>query len=522
MPKAGQNEIITQRFRRNFVQQGGPRPSNPLAFAGVGTQHMVITALSVPDSGDVTLQHAPDPHQPGGLRTVARTKGVPDPASATFVLTEKANSLPWTHFKQNCPFNVYEAVGGPCSDLSDYSNGWSAYTRVFSYAEISTRDFGALQDWESDDQNTVELSTTLENVYSIGPLSFGLEASSTIAFEVTDVVFGTKVQCGDCGVPNDGTNFIYASVKGASSPATKPAVVYTVNGGSTWSSVSVATAATGEDIKAIGIVGSYLVLLSATGGTASASCLYVSQLNTVTGVPSSTFTKVTPSVFNATNICFDFYVKSQSEVFFVAAGGYVYKSTDVLTDMTLNNGGDTVTDTLARIHGLDEIIYAVGQNGSVIKSTNGGNTWAVTTTLPGAGSNTAVVVLDQFRAWVGNSIGVLYYTIDGGENWSTKSYSGTTPVGIQDIAFATDEVGYITYTTGATVGRIATTWTGGASWVASTSTNTRLGSVPTSTTLNRIALPVSNDPTVNVNTVAVGGLGTSPDGVLLLGVASRL
>jgi len=521
MPKQGTNEINTQQFSRNFFQQGAARPGNAVRYAGLDTEYMIITGLTVSDKGSVDIQYAPDPVRPGALRRVATTHGQPDPSEATLQLTEKHGKIPWFHYQQYCPFNVYQFAGTQCVDLTDTANGWDNYVRILSNAEVSSKDFGALQAWEDDGQNTVDLSVTLGSVQTVGRLSFGEKATSTVTANVADIVFGKQVRCGDCGVPNDGTRFIYAVQDGISSPATKPAVIYSVDYGATWVSQSVTTAANAETIKAIEIVGNYLVLLSATGGASLASCLYVSQLNTVTGVPSTTYTKVTPAVFNPTNISFDMFALSQSEVFFAAAGGYVYKSTDILNDMTLVSAGDATTVTLQRIHGVEDTIVIVGQSGVVIKSTNRGSTFSVTTTNPGAGSNSAVAVLDQYRYWVGNLSGALYYTLDGGETWTAKTFTAGTPIAVQDIQFASDEVGVLSYTTAGPVARIATTIFGGQSWWDSATTTKRLGTVTAAATYNRVAFPSSGDGTTTINTVALGGLGTGTDGVISLGVAAH-
>lgn len=521
MPKVGQNEINTQQFRRNFIQHGGPRPNAALKFSGLDGQYMIISDLTVNDSGDIEYLRVPDPLIPGALRTVARSRSAPDPDEATLTLLEKRAALPWYHFKQNCAFNVYEMVGSKCVDLSDFNSGWDSYVRVLSYCEVSSKSFGALQAWEDDGQNEAELGVTLAT-YSVGALQFGLKAASTITTEVADVVFGKQVRCGDCGIPNDGTAFIYAVQRGVSSPASKPAVIYSTNGGASWSSITISTAANSESVAAIDIVGDKLVVLSTLGGTGAASCLYVSSINSVTGVPSTTFTKVTPTVFNSTNVISDMHVVSPSAVFFVGVGGYIYKSADILSDMTLVSAGDATVSDLKRITGVDQTLYAVGASAAVIVSNDGGTTWTVTTTLPGAATVNAVAVLDPYRAWVGDSAGAVYYTLDGGATWTAKSFTGLTATAVQDIAFATDEVAMIAFTISGPVSRIATTLNGGERWVDSGTTSRRLGSVPSAETINRIAFPTTGDSTVNVNTVAVCGLGSNPDGVLMIGTAARV
>jgi photosystem II stability/assembly factor-like uncharacterized protein len=131
-----------------------------------------------------------------------------------------------------------------------------------------------------------------------------------------------------------------------------------------------------------------------------------------------------------------------------------------------------------------------------------------------------VNVLDRNRIWVGNSSGVVYYSLDGGESWVTQAL-GVTPSAIQDIRFTTQECGYIAYTA-SSLGRIAATIDGGESWVTSDVTNPRIIGVPTTVTqrYNRIAYPIVNDAGIRANYAALGGLGATTDGALMVGAGN--
>lgn len=522
MPKLSADEIITQRHKRNFIQFGGPAPDNPVKYGGQDTQYMSIQGVTLHDSGSIDPIYVPDPRQIGAFKAVNRSRNAPDLPEATLVLFEKHASLPWHLVKQNCPFTLYEATGA-CRDLSDFNNGWTDHIMVYSNALVTDKDLGDRSAWDSDDAIEDSLSLTLSSVYPIAALQFGAKADTTITAEMKDVVFGTSIRCGDCGVPNDGTRFIYAVQKGIASPATKPTVFYSVDGGVTWSSAAISSAANAEDIVALDIVGTYLVAASKTGGTASASCFHIAPINTATGVPSTSWVKVLPASFNATNTVNDMFVLSPSEIFFVCDGGYVYKSTDITGDVTAISQGDATVQNLARIDGQGDVLYAVGAGAAVIKSTNRGQTWAVTTTSPGAAANTAVDVLDAYRAWVGNASGALYYTKDGGETWTAKTFTAQTATAVKDIQFASDEVGVVAFTITGPVGYIASTINGGYSWVdSSVSTTTRLGLVPANTTINRVAWPTTGEPSIDVNTLAACGLGVTTDGKLIVGIANRI
>lgn len=522
MPKLTADEIITQRHKRNFIQPGGPLPNASVKYAGQDTQYMSIQGVTINDLGDVSPIYVPDPRVQGGYRAVNRSRTAPDLSEATLVLYEKHGSIPWQLFAQNCPFNIYELTG-TCKDLSDFSNGWSDYVLVYPSALVTSRDLGDRSAWDSDDAQEDSLSLTFGGKpYPVGALTFANKAASSIVTEAKDVVFGTQIRCGDCGVPNDGTRFIYIACTGASSPALKPYVVYSLDGGATWASVSIATAANAEDVVAIDIVGDKLVVASKTGGASSASALYVSNLNTVTGAPSSSFTKVTPSAFTTANTVNDMYVLSTTEVFFAADGGYIYKSADVLSDMTVVDAGSATAQNLSRIHGIDSVIYASGASGAVVKSANRGQSFTATTTSPGSGTNQALFVKDALVAWVGNNAGALYYTLDGGETWTAKGFTGLTAAAIQDIYFATDEVGFVAFTVSGPAARVASTINGGERWVDSSQSTPRLNSVTSAATFNRIAAPMSGEAATDANTVILVGLGTSPDGVASLGTANRV
>lgn len=522
MPKLTADEIITQRHKRNFIQFGGPLPTAGVKYAGQNAQYMSVQGVTINDNGSVEPIYVPDPLVAGRYKIVNRSRSAPDLSEATLVLLEKHNAIPWQLFKQNCPFNVYEATGA-CADLSDFNAGWSDYMMIYSNMLVTSRDLGDRTAWDSDEAIEDSLSVTLADAYPVGKLALGAAGAAQATLEVVDVVYGNQVRCGDCGLPNDGSRFIYAVQNGVASPATRPAVLYSTDYGATWTSVTIGTAATGELVSAIGIVGDKLVVVAPTGGTGGRSCLYVSSLNTATGAPSSSFAQINfTSAFTVANTVNDMHVVSATEVYFAAQGGYIYKSTDITSDMAVVDAGSATAQNLLRIGGSGEALYAVGASAAVVKSVNRGQTWAATIANPGAGDNQAVAVLDNFRVWVGNDDGEVYFTLDGGETWTEKVVTGLTSAAVQDIAFATDEVALIAFTITGPAARLASTINGGASWVDSSQATPRLGSLPTTQRINRIAFPQSGDGSTDANNVIMGGLGTGTDGQLILGAPNKL
>ena len=180
-----------------------------------------------------------------------------------------------------------------------------------------------------------------------------------------DIIYGSEAQCGDCGPADDGTQLIYAVTKssGAGSPGLPAELVYSLNGGDSWSQVNIDGLGASEDPLAIELVGSKLMILS------DSDAYYWATLNKVTGVP-GTFTKVTLGIV-AAGTPRDIYVLSAREVFLCGDGGYLYKSTDIAAGVTVVSPGDASSDDLLRIHGDGQnTIVAAGAGSSVVVSHN--------------------------------------------------------------------------------------------------------------------------------------------------------
>lgn len=512
------DEIVSQKHVRSFYQPGGPRPNNPVYYGGQDANSIAVTGVTVPEHGNPAPVWEPHPYRPGQYRMVGRSLTPPDLPKATFLFREKHGSIPRALRKQNCVFNVYQNVG-KCKDLSDFSNGWSDYALVYSYAQTDSRDLGDRASFADDKELQDSLATTLVDVYPIGGLGFGEEAASQIAYEVLDLVYGSQIQCGDCGVPDDGTNWLYAITKSSgSTPGTAPKLIYSTDGGVVWTEATITGIGDIEDPQCVDIAGQYLIVGTRTAGGATTSGYYYSRINTDTGAP-GTWTKVTTG-FVATFQIYDIYVANAREVYFSADGGYVYKSTDVTAGVSVVSNGNATSTALRRIHGFEETVVAVGGAGVIIVSTNRGAQWATATASPVVATLQALFCQDGRRWWVGSATGKLYYTINGGVSWTEKLFAGSGAGQVRDIVFATDEAGYFSHDTTTPTARVFSTWNGGVDW---TNSSPRLNGMPTYNRANRLAVPRVDDASVSANSLAVAGLaGNGTDGILLCAVASLM
>lgn len=515
-PKLTADEVITQQHKRAYIQWGGPRPNNPVHFAGQDGQYMTITGVGLPEAGGFTPAFAPDPANAKRFKLISRLASAPDLPSATIMFYEKHGVLPRQLFKQ-CPFSVYE-VAGSCQDLSDLYNGVTDYLLIYSLAMVAEKNLGDRVTMDSDELIGDELSINLSDIYPVGPLGFGDNAQTLIDREILDVTYGNRQICGNCGPENDGSKWIYAVTRSSGgSPGLPSEVIYSTDGGSTWNQVTITGIGATEDPVAIRFVGSRLVVLSPTAGSATQSGYYWADIDPDTGVPGA-WTKVT-SGFVAAAQARDMFVLSPREVFFVGDGGYIYKATDITSSVTAINAGVATTQNLARIRGSEEVLVAVGASGTVVRSINRGATWSTTTAAPTTSDLTALEVFNQRRIWVGSVNGYMWYTLDGGKTWTKKAFSGEGTGSVFDIVFATEEVGYMLNANATPTARLFVTLDGGYTW---TNSSWRVVGWPTFNYAKRIAVPQSSDSAVNVNNCAIAGITSTNDGVLLLGVAEEL
>lgn len=514
------NETITRNYIRAFTQRGGPGPSVEVRYAGAQEQYLMVSDISRPDRGGITALNVNDPRRRGLFRRTGITIDAPDIPSNTVTFRQFFNGIPWYQFKLDCPVNIYQSFG-LCNDPSDFLNGWTTLM-ILSQGLSADKTYAGNTPFDESDVTTSDVGFSWAgDVYTIGGLILGEQASADATTEVVDIVYGGYQNCANCGVPNDGTKWIYALQQTAGgSSAVNGKVLYNTNYGlGSWTASAITGLAVGSLVTAIDVVGNYLVVLCP-----SEDAYYISSINQLTGVP-GTWTKVSTG-FVAAGTPNDMYVESPSRVYFCGDGGYLYVSTNIAAGVSVLNAGAATSSNLNRIHGDSGVIMAVGASGAVVKSTNKGNSWVLTTTQL-SGTLQAAAVRSQYSLWAGNSAGVASYSQDQGETWTTLStLPGSAPsAGIHDIVWASAEVGYICATRTGPTAVVFGTFDGGRSWCEGSNgvVSSRFPATPTFGRPNRIAFPPSPDIMVACNNAAVAGLsGGLTDGIVLVGSAAVL
>lgn len=507
------NETLTQNYVRAFTQRGGPAPNNEVRYAGDQEQYLMVGAIARPDRGAINPINVNDPRVRGLFKRTGITIEAPGIPTAPLTFKQRFDGIPWYTFRLNCPLNVYETLG-LCGDPSDPVNGWSVLN-ILSRGLSTDKTYNGRAPFDGSEETTTEIPFTwLGDVYNVGQITLGEAATADVTTEVVDIVYGSNQVCSDCGPANDGTEWVYALQQTAGgSSAVLGKVLYSVDGGASWATSAITGLGLGVLVTAIDIVGQYLVVLAK-----SENAYYVSRINQLTGVPGA-WTKVTTG-FVALKTPNDMYVESPSRVYFVGDGGYIYVSTDILSGVTTLSAGGVTTNNLLRIDGGAGVLIAVGASNTILKSTNKGTTWAGTTTGV-TGTLRAVEVLSPLMYYVGGDnagVGVASYTLNGGETWVSQALPGSALTAVQDIVFATSEVGYIAATRSGPTAAVFGTVFGGALWTEAPAS--RFPSIPTFGRANRLAFPNVPDLQIAANNLAVAGLGGGlVDGVVYLGVA---
>lgn len=113
----------------------------------------------------------------------------------------------------------------------------------------------------------------------------------------------------------------------------------------------------------------------------------------------------------------------------------------------------------------EQVAYAVGMNGTILKSSDGGETFVLQNTREGFNLN-AVFAIDDQNVWVVGENSLIYRTTDGGTTWTWENTE--FPSTLIDVYFMDENKGFLVYDDLDDDDRlkIVTTEDGGMTWDA--------------------------------------------------------
>ncbi len=117
--------------------------------------------------------------------------------------------------------------------------------------------------------------------------------------------------------------------------------------------------------------------------------------------------------------------------------------------------------------------WAVGPNGLILSTTDGGSTWNPYTGLGLTALMTSVFFIDQSTGWIGGDYpATLFKTTDGGATWNDQTATIDLNETVESIHFIDQQTGWFVgynYPDTVGIGVIEKTTDGGATWVNQTS-----------------------------------------------------
>lgn len=206
------DEIIQQRHIRAFSQRGGSHPNNSILYAGADEQYVMFGDVSNPRRGGISPVREHDLYTRNSYRLIGRTQAAPDLQTFTATFKRKHGGITWIAGDLTCPNSFYE-LAGDCGQPDSFLYGWTDFVAIYSNALATTTSHKARKSFDADEALTDDVEFVLASFYEISGLSFGENAQTFIEREVVDAVYASFVECGNCGVNNDGTKRLYAVTK---------------------------------------------------------------------------------------------------------------------------------------------------------------------------------------------------------------------------------------------------------------------------------------------------------------------
>ena len=442
--------------------------------------------------GDVKLYYCPDPNQIN--KRVVSDSGQGAPGLVTTSIATRLRAVKDELDSMVCPGAIYVhhvSCGKPnVFDAYDY-------TFLLRRPRVTQRTLSKLTARvpDSQDESLKAYEISAESIDDLFKFTLTSVENSQVD-SLLDVTSCDAEQCaGDCGdAVRLGTNVYGASGTRSGSPVNMSEVINSDDGGGTWSALAQYPFLAGEviaSIRCMKIDDETTRIIVARGTIDAANPMEIAYSDD----GGATWTHVDVGSTNGQYALGPkaLFVLDYYNIWLCTSGGYIYFSSDGGASWTAQTSGGLTTQDLRAIEMADEKNgWAVGDSNAILKTTtqdaNGQNIWAVVTGPAGQAADNiySVAVFSQYRCWITYSDNELWYTRDGGDNWSQRTYGAVTGGSVSYISFYDEWVGVLVYNSAASVGTLYVTINGGYTWKAlSTPTNAGLNAaiMPTPTLL---------------------------------------
>lgn len=320
----------------------------------------------------------------------------------------------WLQLLQNNTEFTLHLLFGDKTMYPQDSTQWRSRL-LASRATMTEVTWGEAQNPQTADDNAsmvINGSFNFYDIYNVGTIGMSQLGSSVITKAINDA----RIR----GTSDNRTAEVFGitTVAAATTPS---AIIYgKVTDDSTFTETDITDLATDEEVVACELVGEYLVMARKDSGN---EAYYYSTLDDIRAA-----NDVTPTV--ATGFVTDsganaIHSVNYSNTFFAGDGGYVYKLERIGDAVDPVHAGTLTTQDLSAIHAYGQQIIAVGASSAMIASDDLGATWYTVTPPTGGLTINTVFAFGKDQWIIGNENGTVYYTLDGGTNWTQKLMPST-------------------------------------------------------------------------------------------------
>lgn len=466
---------------RVFVAEGLPGPDNPPVFQGC-----LVMGGASQGLGDVEYIYCPDPENYNQFISVGeiigREENVETSLSGHFPLNSLSSIVKWGKAKTPLAIHVHFGVATNPQNFN-----------VFDKAVVFD-DRARITSTDIDEMGSLDESGSIGQSADISAASYYEVVQMSYISRVPELFDSPGIGAAIARIYDDtlplDNRFGYYVVTEGDGVTVDPLLIYSVNGGSTWSTIAITDLAA-KTAAGITVINDVPVIIG------SAADLYYADV--INGA--SVMTKIThaQAMFCITSVGAIGYVGG--------AAGYVgqmddYTATPVA--MTTGSAAD-----IKSIHALDGGIILVGDaNGRVYYALDGENFGEAV--VEDAVAITAVCAVDEDTFWAGTASGKLFYSTDAGNTWLERSFPQGGAGVVNSISFPNLSVGFVSHTPAAGNARLIKTAGAGATgtWYEVP----RTGALPTADDL--FIATVMGDP----NRLLSTGPLTTTDGVMVFGL----
>lgn len=441
--------------QRVWYVEGGVHPSRAPEFLALG-KFSDDPAITI---GEETRVSAPDPNNFNRDIQIGSVQG--ETERATFAIgvrytTIKSKLLEWKN--KRCRVDIF-ALSGKCGNPQDFTEGGEKWV-YFPDGKISGHSFENFGAYGLDENNPTNemVDMTADDYYEFLYMRQDTIGSASTVRELYTVDTYRGNDCDAC--PNACDNVLITMAGANATPGTQPTLLYSDDGGETFSSQAISTLFSNEDVADSVVLGDNLVLISNTSNGihwTNAAEVYEGS-NSWNDVVSGFVAGKNPNALSAVDI---------RHLWIVGNGGYIYFAQNFKVGVEVQDAGVATTQNLNAVHALDvNNVLTVGNSNAVIYTSNGGVTWE-TVTGPSVGVNLGACWMWDAQTWLvgegAGGSGKLWLTTNRGVSWSQVGLPATY-TRIDDIEFVSEAEGYISARSGGQ-SYVLRTITAGNEWV---------------------------------------------------------